>query len=54
MCIRDSYQIRCDKELSYGEKKVLEQAQKLLIKEMALAQNAEEALVHQRIEQIFH
>ncbi|MGE4343195.1 MAG: CarD family transcriptional regulator [Geoalkalibacter sp.] len=52
--LRDLYQIRCDKELSYGEKKVLEQAQKLLIKELALAQNAEEALVHQRIEQIFH
>ncbi|KIH77762.1 transcriptional regulator, CarD family [Geoalkalibacter ferrihydriticus] len=52
--LRDLYQIRCDKELSYGEKKVLEQAQKLLIKEIAFAQGAEEQTVYQRIEKIFH
>ncbi len=52
--LRDLYQIRCDKELSYGEKKVLEQAQKLLIKEVAFAQGAEENSVYERIEQIFH
>lgn len=52
--LRDLYQIRCDKELSYGEKKVLEQAQKLLIKELAYAQGAEENTVFQRIEKIFH
>ncbi|WP_305042188.1 CarD family transcriptional regulator [Geoalkalibacter sp.] len=52
--LRDLYQIRCDKELSYGEKKVLEQAQKLLVKEIAFAQGAEEDSVFRRIEKIFH
>jgi CarD family transcriptional regulator len=52
--LRDLYQIRMGKELSYGEKKVLEQARKLLVTEVALAEGAKEAQVVQRLENIFH
>ncbi len=52
--LRDLYQIKTAKELSYGEKKVLEQARKLLVTEVALAQGAKEDQVMQRLENIFH
>ncbi len=52
--LRDLYQIRTSKELSYGEKKVLEQARKLLVTEVALAEGAKEDQVTQRLENIFH
>ncbi|MDA3903119.1 MAG: CarD family transcriptional regulator [Desulfuromusa sp.] len=52
--LRDLYQIGTGKELSYGEKKVLEQARKLLVTEVALAEGAKEAQVTQRLEKIFH
>jgi len=52
--LRDLYQISSAKELSYGEKKVLEQARKLLITEVALAEGAKEDQVTQRLENIFH
>mgnify|MGYP001032046338 CR=1 FL=1 len=52
--LRDLYQIRSSKELSYGEKKVLEQARKLLVTEVALAEGAKEDQVTQRLESIFH
>lgn len=52
--LRDLYQISSAKELSYGEKKVLEQARKLLITEVALAEGAKEDQVTQRLEKIFH
>lgn len=51
--LRELYQIREGKELSYGEKKVLELARKLLVKEIALAEGAEEVLVYERLEKIF-
>ena len=52
--LRDLYQISTGKELSYGEKKVLEQARKLLVTEVALAEGEKEAQVAQRLENIFH
>ena len=52
--LRDLYQISSAKELSYGEKKVLEQARKLLVTEVALAEGAKEDQVVQRLESIFH
>ena len=52
--LRDLYLIRGDKDLSYGEKKVLEQAQKLLVKEIALAEGAQEDSIYEKLEQIFH
>ena len=51
--LRELYCIREDKELSYGEKKVLELARKLLVKEVALAEGADEDAVTQRVEKIF-
>ena len=52
--LRDLYQIGTGKELSYGEKKVLEQARKLLVTEVALAEGAKEDQVVRRLENIFH
>jgi CarD family transcriptional regulator len=51
--LRELYQIREGKELSYGEKKVLELARKLLIKEIALAEGAREEQVAEKVEKIF-
>jgi len=51
--LRELYCIREDKELSYGEKKVLELARKLLVKEVALAEGADEDAVTKRVEKIF-
>lgn len=52
--LRDLYQISSGKELSYGEKKVLEQARKLLVTEVALAEGEKEDKVVKRLENIFH
>jgi CarD family transcriptional regulator len=52
--LRDLCHIRSDKELSYGEKKVLEQTQRLLVKELALAAGSEERQVVEQLSGIFH
>jgi len=51
--LRELYLIRGEKELSYGEKKVLELARKLLVKEVALAEGAQEEQIVERLEKIF-
>ena len=51
--LRELYSIRDGKELSYGEKKVLELARKLLVKEVALAEGADEESITARVENIF-
>jgi CarD family transcriptional regulator len=51
--LRELYLIKEEKELSYGEKKVLELARKLLVKEIALAEGAEEEQIAERVESIF-
>ncbi len=51
--LRELYLIKEGKELSYGEKKVLELARKLLVKEIALAEGEEETLVVERVENCF-
>ena len=48
--LRELYLIREEKELSYGEKKVLELARRLLIKELALAEGITEETVSERLE----
>ena len=50
--LRELYQIRVAKELSYGEKKVLELARRLLVKELALAEGIGEEAVNQRLEKM--
>ncbi|NLZ16888.1 MAG: CarD family transcriptional regulator [Desulfobulbaceae bacterium] len=51
--LRDLYLLRGDKDLSYGERKMLDTAMSLLVKEISLAQKVEEAAVVAKIEQIF-
>jgi CarD family transcriptional regulator len=51
--LRELYLIKEAKELSYGEKKVLDLARKLLVKEIALAEGAEEEAVVEKVEKIF-
>jgi CarD family transcriptional regulator len=50
MVLRELYLIRESKELSYGEKKVLELARRLLVKELALAEGVAEDMVCSRLE----
>jgi len=51
--LRELYQIKEDKELSYGEKKVLELARKLLVSEIAVAEGKDEEKIAERVENIF-
>ena len=51
--LRDLYLLRVDKALSFGERKMMDTARNLLIKEIALANQAEEDQIAQEIEQIF-
>lgn len=48
--LRELYVIAVGKELSYGEKKVLELARRLVVKEMAFAEGITEDLVSSRME----
>jgi CarD family transcriptional regulator len=48
--LRELYLIKESKELSYGEKKVLELARRLLVKELAIAEGIGEELVTERLE----
>ena len=52
--LRELYQIKEDKELSYGEKKFLEQARRLVVKEVAMVEGGKEEQVVARLEGIFH
>lgn len=51
--LRDLSMLRYEKELSFGERKMLDTARHLIIKELAIAQNADEADVAQEIDEIF-
>jgi CarD family transcriptional regulator len=51
--LRDLFLLSVDKDLSYGEKKMLDTAKSLLVKELSLAEKIEEASVSKRIETIF-
>ncbi len=52
--LRDLYLLKLDKELSFGERKVLDTARSLLIKELSIAKDMEEAKIEKEIEKIFH
>ena len=53
--LRDLAKVRADKgELSYGEKKLMEQARKLLITELALARRVREETIERDIDKILH
>lgn len=51
--LRDLYQLREDKALSFGERKMMDTARNLLVKELALANQQSEVSVQDSIEQIF-
>lgn len=51
--LRDLFLLKLDKELSFGERKLLDQARALLIKELSLSTSAEEQSVESEIKQIF-
>lgn len=51
--LRDLYLLKFDKTLSFGEKRMLDHAQQLLVKELAMAKDMVEQDVERELEQIF-
>lgn len=51
--LRDLYLLQEDKDLSYGERKMMDTAKGLLVKELSIAEQTEECQVEEKIEQIF-
>ncbi|MBI4125268.1 MAG: CarD family transcriptional regulator [Deltaproteobacteria bacterium] len=51
--MRDLSMLRFEKELSFGERKMLDTARNLIIKELAVAEDEEELVVAERIDTIF-
>lgn len=51
--LRDLFLLSIDKDLSYGERKMLDTAKGLLVRELSLAQNVAEDTMTDRIEAIF-
>jgi CarD family transcriptional regulator len=51
--LRDLYLLQEDKDLSYGERKMMDTAKSLLVKELSIANQTEECKVEEKIEQIF-
>ncbi|WP_319547454.1 CarD family transcriptional regulator [Desulfogranum marinum] len=51
--LRDLFLLKEDKELSYGERKMLDTAKSLLVKELSLAKHTEEEQVEKQIEKLF-
>jgi len=51
--LRDLYLLKLNKELSFGERKVLDTARSLLIKELSIAKEAKEETIEREIEKIF-
>ncbi len=52
--LRDLYLLRIDKDLSYGERKMLDTAKSLLVKELSLARKVDEEKVEKQIEKLFN
>src|SRR4030042_1263238 len=51
--LRDLYLLREEKELSFGERKIMDMAKNLLIKELAIARNVKETDIVREIHSIF-
>ncbi len=51
--LRDLYILQMDKPLSFGEKKMMDTARGLLIKELSIARNKKESEIEKEIEEIF-
>ncbi len=51
--LRDLFLLSVDKDLSYGERKMLDTAKGLLVKELSLAKNVDEMKISKEIDTIF-
>lgn len=51
--LRDLFLLSIDKDLSYGERKMLDTAKSLIVKELSLAKHTDEDSVSEEIETIF-
>ncbi|MFH2123304.1 MAG: CarD family transcriptional regulator [Pseudomonadota bacterium] len=51
--LRDLFLLSVDKELSYGERKMMDTAKNLLVKEISLARDMDEAKTADQIEKMF-
>jgi len=51
--LRDMYRLRFDKNLSFGERRLLDQAKTLLVKELALANKVEVSAIEAELQKIF-
>jgi CarD family transcriptional regulator len=51
--LRDLLVLRGDKDLSYGERKMVDTAKNLLVRELSLARDVAEETVEEQIEQLF-
>jgi CarD family transcriptional regulator len=51
--LRDLFILKSDKNLSFGERKMMDTAKSLLIKEISVASNAEETEVEEELKTIF-
>jgi CarD family transcriptional regulator len=51
--LRDLFLLSVDKDLSYGERKMLDTAKHLLVTELSLAQEVEQDKISQKIDKIF-
>jgi len=51
--LRDLYLLKFDKELSFGERKMLDMAKSLLIKELAIAKRKKEEDIQSELDKIF-
>jgi CarD family transcriptional regulator len=52
--LRDLYLLKADKELSFGERKMLDTAQGLLVKEISIARKKSEEDIAREVEKIFY
>ncbi len=51
---RDLFQLKLEKDLSFGERKLLDTAQNLLVQELSMAKNMDEKSMMTEIEQLFN
>jgi CarD family transcriptional regulator len=51
--MRDLYRLKGDKELSYGERQMLDEARNLLVKELSFATRRDETEIVQELEDLF-
>jgi CarD family transcriptional regulator len=52
--LRDLFLLKADKDLSFGERKMLDTAKSLLVKELSIAQGLDEDEVEAKFSTIFH